>query len=54
MVFDSILIPLNPYWISGFYEGESSFIVSIRSSDQIQSLFSILLNKRKLPLLIKI
>ena len=46
--------PLNPYWISGFCEGESSFIVSIRSSDQIQSLFSILLNERELPLLIKI
>jgi hypothetical protein len=46
--------PLNPYWISGFFEGESSFIVSIRSSNQIQSLFSILLNERELPLLIKI
>lgn len=46
--------PLNPYWVSGFSEGESSFIVSIRSSNQIQSLFSILLNERELPLLIKI
>lgn len=42
----------NSYWISGFSESESSFIVSIRSSNQIQNIFSILLNEKELPLLI--
>jgi hypothetical protein len=48
-------LPLNPYWISGFSEGDSSFFISIRSSNnQVRLFYSIGLNEREYKLLIKI
>ncbi len=47
--------PLNPYWLSGFSEGESSFYVSIiYKRNEVQAGFAIRLNERDKPLLIKI
>ena len=46
--------PLNPDWISGFSDGDSCFSVSILGSGQIIAVFSIGLNEREHPLLIKI
>ena len=47
---------LNPYWVSGFSEGDSSFIVYINSNrtNEVQASFVICLNEREKPLLIKI
>jgi hypothetical protein len=47
--------PLNSYWISGFSEGDSSFFVSIFSkTNQVRMFYNINLNKRELPLILKI
>lgn len=47
--------PLNPYWITGFSEGDSSFYVSISSKkNEVQLGFAIKLNERDKPLLKKI
>ena len=47
--------PLNPYWISGFSEGDSSFFVSISAkTNQVRMFYNINLNNRELPLIIKI
>jgi len=47
-------VPLNPYWISGFTEGDASFSVSMKSSGRVVAVYSIGLNEREEPLLIKI
>nr|WUR10598.1 LAGLIDADG endonuclease [Elmerina hispida] len=47
-------IPLEPQWISGFTEGDASFSVSIKSSGQTIAVYSIGLNEREEPLLVKI
>lgn len=48
-------LPLNPYWISGFSEGDGSFYISIRSSNnQVRAFYSIGLNEREYNLLVKI
>lgn len=47
--------PLNANWISGFTEGDGSFHVSISSkTGQVRIFYSIGLNKRDLPLIVKI
>jgi LAGLIDADG endonuclease len=47
--------PLDPNWISGFSEGDSSFSIYINSkTNKIQAFYSIGLNEREHPLLIKI
>ena len=47
--------PLNPDWVSGFSEGDSSFTVYINSAkNEVQANFRIGLNKREKPLLIKL
>lgn len=47
--------PLNPHWVTGFSEGESSFYVSILSKKkEVQTGFAIRLNERDKPLLVKI
>lgn len=47
--------PLNPYRVSGFSEGDSSFHVSIsKLTNQVRIIYSIGLNKRDLPLILKI
>lgn len=46
---------LNPQWVSGFSEGDSSFHVSISSkTNQVRVIYSIGLHKRDLPLILKI
>jgi hypothetical protein len=46
--------PLKPDWVSGFSEGDSTFIVYINSDkNEVQVYFKIGLNKREKPLLIK-
>jgi len=48
-------ISLNPNWVSGFTEGDGSFHVSISpKTDYVRRMYSICLNKRDLPLIIKI
>lgn len=47
--------PLNPDWVSGFSEGDSSFTIYINSArNEVQANFRIGLNKREKPLLIKL
>lgn len=49
---------LSPYWVSGFCDGESSFIVSVRQTSrkswQVQAVFQIGLHVKDLPVLEKI
>jgi hypothetical protein len=45
--------PLNPYWIAGFSEGDSSFTFSI-SANKVYASYEIGLHKREEPLLLKI
>lgn len=48
-------ISLNPNWVSGFTEGDGSFHVSISpKTNYVRRMYSISLNKRDLPLIIKI
>lgn len=47
--------PLNPYWISGFTEGDGSFFISIsEKTNQVRMFYSIKLNNREAPLILKI
>jgi hypothetical protein len=53
--------PLNPDWVSGFSEGDSSFIIYINyinyinyNRNEVQAKFTIGLNEREKPLLIKL
>lgn len=47
--------PLNPYWVSGFSEGDSSFFVSIsEKSKQVRIIYAIKLNNRETPLVVKL
>src|SRR5690606_2763009 len=47
--------PLNPDWISGFSEGDSSFYIYIYSNNnEVQARFSIGQNEREKLLLIKL
>ncbi len=47
--------PLDPYWVSGFSEGDSSFFVSISKKTQyIRIIYSIGLHGRDLPLIYRI
>lgn len=48
------LIPLHPFWISGFVTGEGSFHVSVNSTNQVFPVFSIGLLLRDQFLLVKI
>jgi hypothetical protein len=46
---------LNPEWVSGFSEGDSSFIVYINPNrNEVQAKFTIGLNEREKPLLIRL
>ena len=48
-------VPLNPHWVSGFCEGDSSFSIYLRpNTNEVQVSFIIYLNEREEPLLIKI
>lgn len=44
---------LNPHWISGFSEGDSSFTFSI-GANSVKATYEINLHKREMPLLLKI
>ena len=46
--------PFNPYWVSGFSEGDSSFFVHITKTDRVMVVYQIELHSRELPLLYKI
>jgi LAGLIDADG endonuclease len=46
--------PLNPYWVSGFSEGDSTFSISISSKNYIRTSYQIGLNEREIFLLFKI
>ena len=46
--------PLNPYWVSGFSEGDSSFFVHITKTNRVMVVYQIELHSRELPLLYKI
>ncbi len=47
--------PLNPYWVSGFSEGDASFYVTIsEKSNQVRMFYAIKLNTRETPLIVKI
>ena len=47
--------PLSPYWVSGFSEGDGSFFVSISDkTKQIRMFYSIKLNNRETPLILKL
>jgi LAGLIDADG endonuclease/NADH-ubiquinone/plastoquinone oxidoreductase, chain 3 len=58
--FEISEVPLDPNWISGFSEGDSSFIITIRSNSThkqgwgVEAIYSIELNEREYPLLMKI
>lgn len=46
---------LNPYWVSGFSEGDSSFQVSVsNTTNQVRVIYNINLHQRDLPLILKI
>lgn len=54
-VFQVSSEPLNPYWVSGFSEGDASFFVSIsEKTNQIIMVYAIKLNNRESPLITKI
>lgn len=54
-VFQVSTEPLNPYWVSGFSEGDASFFVSIsEKSNYVRMFYSIKLNNRETPLIVKI
>nr|YP_009072395.1 LAGLIDADG endonuclease [Sclerotinia borealis]AHX83035.1 LAGLIDADG endonuclease [Sclerotinia borealis] len=54
-VFKVSAEPLNPYWISGFSEGDASFYVTIsEKSNQVRMFYAIKLNNRETPLVFKI
>jgi hypothetical protein len=47
--------PLNPYWVSGFTEGDGSFYVTIsKKTNYVRMCYSIGLNNRETPLILKI
>jgi len=47
--------PLDPYWVSGFSEGDSSFFVSIANKTKyVRIIYSIGLHARDLPLIYRI
>jgi hypothetical protein len=47
--------PLDPDWVSGFSEGDSSFLVSISDkTNQVRVIYSLGLNDRDLPLILKL
>lgn len=53
--FKASIEPLNPYWVSGFSEGDASFFVSIsEKSNHVRMFYNINLNNRETPLVIKI
>lgn len=45
--------PLNPFWVSGFTEGEGTFFISFASVN-IRSFYQIRLKRTGLPVLVKI
>jgi hypothetical protein len=45
-------LPLNPYWVSGFIDGDGSFFVS--KTNQVTTVCSMGLNVRETPLLLAI
>lgn len=47
--------PLDPDWVSGFSEGDSSFLVSISlKTNQVRVIYSLGLNDRDFPLILKL
>lgn len=47
--------PINPYWVSGFSEGDASFFVTIsEKSNYVRMFYAIKLNNRETPLIVKI
>lgn len=52
--FDTSNFCLDPYWISGFSEGDSSFYVQIWNEKQIRCVFLIELHEREVFLLYKL
>ena len=45
---------LNPFWVTGFIEGEGSFHINTKNNSKMRPVFSIGLNQRDKFLLIKI
>lgn len=47
--------PLNPFWVSGFTEGDGSFFVSISpKTNKVRIFYKINLNNRETPLLLEL
>lgn len=54
-IFEMTGEPLNPYWVSGFTEGDGSFYISIsKKTRYVRMFYSIKLNNRETPLIIRI
>lgn len=53
-VFEVSNIPLDPYWVSGFSEGDSSFYVHIAEPKIARAIYKVELHEREVPLLHKL
>ncbi len=53
-VFEVSNIPLDPYWVSGFSEGDSSFYVYIADPKIARAIYKVELHEREVPLLHKL
>lgn len=52
--FEVSNLPLDPYWVSGFSEGDSSFYVQIFNEKRVTVVYNIELHDREVPLLYKL
>ena len=53
-IFEMTGEPLNPYWVSGFTEGDGSFYISIsKKTHYVRMFYSIKLNNKETPLYYK-
>lgn len=52
--FEVSNLPLDPYWVSGFSEGDSSFYIQIFNESRVTVVYNIELHDREVPLLYKL
>lgn len=53
-LFEASSLPLDPYWVSGFSEGDSSFYVQIFNEKRVTGVYNIELHIREASLLYKL